>query len=316
MKIKLHYSCLFLAFTVSVFAQQVKKIGTNQNTINPSAVLELESNTKGLLLPRMTLAQRSAISPAAPGLMVWCTDCIPNGMLYYYNGTGWISFNVDAYPNLAICDGTVQTAVVPITSASGKIWMDRNLGASRAATSFRDYMAYGCLYQWGRGNDGHASINWTSATSGTPVNNTYVTGAATTNTPGHASFIKNAVTPFDWRSGDEPPTRWQTAGNTNNNPCPTNYRVPTNAELQAELERYLIVNSYSYANGGFKFVAAGYRDANGIMYSTVSGTQGFYYTSTPIAGNSSVVTITTGMAAIIYANYRRTYAMSVRCVKN
>jgi hypothetical protein len=33
--------------------------------------------------------------------------------------------------------------------------MDRNLGAARVATSSTDEEAYGDLYQWGRGTDGH-----------------------------------------------------------------------------------------------------------------------------------------------------------------
>jgi len=33
--------------------------------------------------------------------------------------------------------------------------MDRNLGASRVATSSTDSAAYGDLYQWGRATDGH-----------------------------------------------------------------------------------------------------------------------------------------------------------------
>lgn len=44
-------------------------------------------------------------------------------------------------------DGTVIMEVTnPVT---GKIWMDRNLGATRAATSSTDALAYGDLYQWG-----------------------------------------------------------------------------------------------------------------------------------------------------------------------
>ena len=42
-----------------------------------------------------------------------------------------------------------------VTSTTGQVWMDRNLGASRVATSSTDSAAYGDLYQWGRGTDGH-----------------------------------------------------------------------------------------------------------------------------------------------------------------
>jgi len=37
-----------------------------------------------------------------------------------------------------------------VTSLTGRIWLDRNLGASRVATSPTDTAAYGDMYQWGR----------------------------------------------------------------------------------------------------------------------------------------------------------------------
>ena len=39
-----------------------------------------------------------------------------------------------------------------VISANSKCWLDRNLGASRAAQSFNDSQAYGDLFQWGRGD--------------------------------------------------------------------------------------------------------------------------------------------------------------------
>lgn len=42
-----------------------------------------------------------------------------------------------------------------VTSPTGRIWMDRNLGASQVAISSTDSASYGDLYQWGRATDGH-----------------------------------------------------------------------------------------------------------------------------------------------------------------
>lgn len=42
-----------------------------------------------------------------------------------------------------------------VVGANGKVWMDRNLGASRVATSSTDSVGFGDLYQWGRAKDGH-----------------------------------------------------------------------------------------------------------------------------------------------------------------
>jgi hypothetical protein len=54
-----------------------------------SAVMEVASTTKGFLPPRMTAAQRDAISAPATGLVLWCTNCSINGELQVYNGSSW-----------------------------------------------------------------------------------------------------------------------------------------------------------------------------------------------------------------------------------
>jgi hypothetical protein len=58
-------------------------------------------------------------------------------------------------PGSVFCNGT-PTALVDVTNpTTGKIWMDRNLGASQVATSSTHANSYGDLYQWGRRADGH-----------------------------------------------------------------------------------------------------------------------------------------------------------------
>jgi len=54
-----------------------------------SAVLEASSTSQGFLPPRMTSAQRVAISAPIAGLVVWCSNCGSNGELQVYNGTTW-----------------------------------------------------------------------------------------------------------------------------------------------------------------------------------------------------------------------------------
>jgi len=72
----------------AVFATGNVGIGT----VSPaaSALLELSSTTKGLLLPRMTKTQRDAISSPATGLAVFQTDNVPGYRVY--NGTNWIKY--------------------------------------------------------------------------------------------------------------------------------------------------------------------------------------------------------------------------------
>lgn len=55
-----------------------------------SALLELNSTTRGLLLPRMSAAQRLAISPSAEGLLVYDTD---SAAVFIRKGASWGSLS-------------------------------------------------------------------------------------------------------------------------------------------------------------------------------------------------------------------------------
>ncbi|MCF8351593.1 MAG: hypothetical protein K9H15_10520, partial [Bacteroidales bacterium] len=54
---------------------------------NSSAMLDVKSNTKGMLIPRLTTAQRTAIASPADGLMVYDTD---NESIYIYHSANWL----------------------------------------------------------------------------------------------------------------------------------------------------------------------------------------------------------------------------------
>ncbi len=59
-------------------------INTNGSVPDGSAMLDVKSSTKGMLLPRMTVTQRNAIASPATGLLVFCTD---NNQFYSNVGT-------------------------------------------------------------------------------------------------------------------------------------------------------------------------------------------------------------------------------------
>jgi|LauGreDrversion4_2_1035121.scaffolds.fasta_scaffold584473_1 hypothetical protein len=75
---------LMLFFSIASFAQ----VGVGTTTPVTSAMLEVKSTTKGFLPPRMTTAQRDAISSPAEGLMVYQTDA-PIGY-YFRKGGVWL----------------------------------------------------------------------------------------------------------------------------------------------------------------------------------------------------------------------------------
>jgi uncharacterized protein (TIGR02145 family) len=196
--------------------------------------------------------------------------------------------------------------------------MDRNLGASRAATAYNDYMAYGCFYQWGRGNDGHASITWTNSNSGTRVTTTTTNVLSTVDSPNNSSYIISSASSsyyYDWRS---PPNNllWQGISGTNN-PCPNGYRIPTKAELDSEFDTAvdpITDNFNAYSNGGgLKFVAAG-QGGNSTSSTIVAGTSGNYWTSSKKVAYSYIRNTTNSRSKSEYKE--RACAYSVRCIKN
>jgi hypothetical protein len=78
---------LFIALLfISCHLKAQTGIGTTSP--HPSAKLDITSTDKGFLPPRMTSAQRAAISNPTAGLMVYQTD--GNSGLYYYGGSSWI----------------------------------------------------------------------------------------------------------------------------------------------------------------------------------------------------------------------------------
>lgn len=153
---------------------------------------------------------------------------------------------------------------VPTVTSAGQVWMDRNLGASRVATSSTDSAAYGDLYQWGRGADGHEKR--TSPTTAT---------TSATDVPGHGSFITTNTSQNDWRVPQNN-SLWQGVSGTNN-PCPSGFRLPTETELNTEQASWASNDAAGAYTSPLKLVVAGYRSRfAGTLYSTL----GHYWSST------------------------------------
>jgi hypothetical protein len=159
------------------------------------------------------------------------------------------------------------TIVVEVKSKTGRIWMDRNLGATRVATSTKDVESYGDLYQWGRKSDGHQS-----RTSG--VANTL----SNSDQPATMNFIISPDSPQDWRSPQNA-NLWQGV-NGINNPCPSGYRLPTDAEWWEERDSWSTPNSAGAFASPLKLTLGGFRYGAGSMPLVQVTEYGFYWSST------------------------------------
>lgn len=124
---KLLFFSLFILLGLATFAQSNVGIGTTSP--NPQALLELNSPNKGLLIPRLTPAQRVAIptSNAENGLLVYD---IGDSSFYYWNMAQWIRFPLASYnislnysaatQALSLTDGggTLTTSLAPLNNIS------------------------------------------------------------------------------------------------------------------------------------------------------------------------------------------------------
>ena len=176
--------------TATTYAQ----IGINIETPDASAALDITSTTGGLLVPRMTNAQRQAISSPAAGLQVFVTD-FEGGRFMFYDGTEWgtLSFT-EKRPDAP----TIGTASAGNTQATVSFTAPSSNGGSAitsyTATSSPEAIT-GTVTQSGSGN-----ITVTGLTNSTA----YTFTVTATNAIGTslASAVSNSITPQVPQVGD------------------------------------------------------------------------------------------------------------------
>jgi uncharacterized protein (TIGR02145 family) len=144
-------------------------VGIGIENADNSSILELNSNSKGLLIPRMTANQRISITLPASGRLVFQTD-EPSGF-YFYEGTKWvgladseslsgcIDFDGNAYPTMFIGNHQWMAESLRVTHfqngeaipniTDGMLWSNLTSGAycwyeNNQVTNAK----FGALYNW------------------------------------------------------------------------------------------------------------------------------------------------------------------------
>ena len=125
-------------------------------------------------------------------------------------------------------------------------------------------------------------------------------------------FITSGSSPWDWLSPQND-NLWQ-GGDADNNPCPPGWRVPTEAELVAELESWVTQDAAGAYGSPLKLPVAGGRMFGDGSLDFVGGI-GYYWSSAVLKTNARALRVfSTNNPAM--GNSGRAYGYSVRCLKN
>jgi uncharacterized protein (TIGR02145 family) len=307
--IKLKELVIIISSMVIMSAQmngQNVGIGANMFTPDNSALLELQSTNRGLLLPRMTTAQRDAISNPAQSLLIFntTTKCFET-----YVGNVW---------RAVWCDFTCGTSTVTYdgftyntVQIGNQCWLKENLRTTKY-------------------NDGTSITNvtdnatWTSTTSGAYC--CYSNSTSNCTTYG-ALYNWYAVTtgklcPSGWHVPSD--AEWKTLemylGMTQAQADATGWRgTDQGSKLAGSANLWtdgVLDQNANFGTSGFSALPGGYRDYSGGSFYGL-GYDGYWWSSTEYGGSDAWYRYLYYYNANVgrYNDYKRN-GFSVRCLRD
>ena len=189
-----------LLLLILTTAMTYSQVGINTDTPDASSALEIKSTSAGILIPRMTEAQRDAIASPALSLMIYQTN--NDSGFYFFDGSAWKKIEGVAGPQGVAgtngSDGQDGDSVY-------QIWLDA--GNTGTEADFLNAL---------KGTDG---TNGTNGTNGQDGDSAYQIWLNAGNTGTEADFL-SAITGADGtngtngQDGDSAYQIWLDAGNT------------------------------------------------------------------------------------------------------
>ncbi len=276
-----------------------QNVGIGANTFTPdnSALLELKSTSAGLLIPRMTTAQRNAIANPAQSLLIYnlTTKC-----LEIYEDSAWQQIWCSTPPfscgdsltvthtagsvapvNKTVTYGTVSTNL----SGATKCWITQNLGATDQASSKtdNDELSAGWYWQFNRKQGyKHDGTNRTPNTTWiTPINES-----------------------SDWLPANDPCTILLGTG----------WRIPTKTEWENADNTGGWDNYTETYNSVLKLHAAGFLHSSGGSLNHRCSV-GYYWSSTQSSSTNGWDLVFSSSNSLMGSG-TKAYGFSLRCLRD
>ena len=195
---------------------------------------------------------------------------------------------------------------------TGRVWLDRNLGASRVCKNKDDDKCFGDYYQWGREADGHEKSNSaTNKTLSASITNTidqFILGTDQND----SDWLQDGVDDDGSLRGD----RWSSTNGSSI--CPAGFRVPTIAELLKDKDDAGWKIASDMLDSFLKLSWNGYREADGRLVEI--GLSGYLWTSghgeSEFFPRASTYLGLQTDDIIKYNSASRANGVAVRCIKD
>jgi len=331
------------------------KIGDNPSIVNPSAVLEIESINKGLLIPRMSTLQRDIISSPVTGLIIFNTttnrinyfahpywyeitgiqltstsSALGSSYTSFSNGTENFSANTLCQQNListgytsATCSGNlvIGTNTYPVVLINGQCWMQTNL---------KEIPNYPCADAINTGCN-----TWLANAPGDIGSWGYYNTITTNGTAGWSTAqpAESEGLLYQWSAAMNGQTHERAQG-----VCPTGWHIPSDCEWMylehgqgLSLAQQSLNNAWRSttneghklgSNGGsftnssnFTGLLTGFRFPNGTF--NLRGSNGSWWTSSETSATSARSRhLDSNQLGVNRSSNDKAFGFSVRCLKD
>jgi len=181
-----------------------QNVGINEDGSDPNnkALLDVKSTSKGVLFPRMTMAQRDVINPASSenGLLIYQTDNTPGFRYYDSLANSWKLL----IPAVAILRHE-EIEAIGAGGGPGSKWFKRKLNVHEGDTTFLDLKESDSTFfldpggyiieaaAGSRGGEGQQTRLWNEDDTQTEIVGTTGFQSPTQQTHEHRSFILGEV---------------------------------------------------------------------------------------------------------------------------
>jgi uncharacterized protein (TIGR02145 family) len=296
------------AISLSYVANAQVAINIDDTDPNVSAMLDVKSTDKGMLIPRMTQAQMEGITSPAAGLSVYNTDL---DAVCYFNGTRWDCMDAQSlFDKTFFCGDVLRDFRDGKSYNTVKIgtqcWMAENLnigtmingsGNQTDNATIEKYCysdntsncdVYGGLYQWDEmmqyvttgGTQGICPTGWHL-----PIDDEWKTLEM------YLGMSQAQADATGWRGTDE-------GGKLK----------------EAGTSHWVSPNTGATNSSGFTGLPGGYRGTNGT-FTGLTG-EAFFWSSSESGSDAWYRALTSSFASVRRDGMVRVYGFSVRCVRD